>query len=269
MSTLILTWTIKPFWNLNKCNYKSTSINYNDRHNEYLSAIIYYITQSNFDNIIFWDNSNYKDINIDIINNLSIIYNKKFEYITFKWNKEIIDNYWYWIWEAEILDYIYKNSKLLKIENDFFKITWRYILLNINEIIEEYKENEYFFYKWWRPEISQLFITTSFFKCSKTFYKKNLYKKVINFYEKNSCNLILENIYYILLKNNIKSNTIKKIPFIINYFDYISNKKIKSPLLYRQIILIFYKKIWLLWYWKIHFFIDYIKFKKLFWKYIK
>jgi len=227
MQTLLLTWTIKPN---NDWKQKSTVLSDRNffvpeyRLKQYISTILYYITQSNFDNIVFCENSNYGIKNIEDIKNIAKLFNKKFELLQFKWDREKIVKYSYHYWEAEIFDFAFENSNLIQKSAGFFKATWRYIIKNINDLIEDYKNYEYFFYKWFGLN-STLCVNTAFFKVSRKFYKENLYKKQIEYYHKNTNgNFIpLESVFYNILKDKLFINNKKIIRFPIFHFFSIKN----------------------------------------------
>ncbi|MEF2174955.1 MAG: hypothetical protein V3575_00675 [Candidatus Absconditabacteria bacterium] len=209
MKTALLVGTIKP----HSKNLKSTV--YSDenyfvpeyRLKQYLGGIYYYLTQSNFDNIIFCENSNYKIDCLEDIERTAKLFNKKFELIQFNADIEKIEKYSYHYGEAELLDYAFDNSILLKESTDFYKITGRYIIYNINELIEFCETSENYFYKGFGLN-STLGVNTAFFKCSNEFYSKNIYGKQTDFYKKsNKLNFIpLEKVYYLILKKILFKN---------------------------------------------------------------
>ena len=190
-NTLLLTWTINPqIWKTIK--YKN-SLNPKVRIKEYIKSLFFYITISDFDNIVFCENSNYKcEEYMKNINHIAKLYNKNFEFLQFIWNhKETIQRKTYSYWEWEILDYAFNNSKLLKQSKSRYKITWRYIIYNINDIIKSSQNTENLLFRWlW--SFSFFSIDTSLFKVSNEVYKKYLYdSKILT--EKNKC---VEKIFY-------------------------------------------------------------------------
>lgn len=199
-TTLLLTWTINPkIWNT--ITYKN-SLDPNVRIKEYLKAVYFYVTISDFKNIVFCENSNFncKEY-IDNISYIAKLYNKNFEFIQFMWNhNETITRKTYSYWEWEILDYAFDNSRLLKQSKSRYKITWRYIIYNINDIIKSSEEMENLLFRWLRS-LSFFSIDTSFFKVSNEIYKKYLYNtKTLT--QKDRC---IEKIFYEKLNwENIK-----------------------------------------------------------------
>lgn len=210
-NTLLLTSTIIPSTKI--ANKSENDLNIEIRKRDYIRALLYYITQSNFDNIIFCENSNTNLKDFEEIKKIAKSHNKKLEILVFNWNKDLALNYWYWAWEAEIFDYCFENSKLFKNLDSFYKITWRYILKDINYIIWRLENTKNYFHKQWLF-MSQFTVSTAFFRISKENYEKYLYKKQIKLYEeldkKDYKNEIyfknhfpIERVWYTLLRNEI------------------------------------------------------------------
>ena len=216
--TLLMTWTISPS-KIQKW-YQSSTLSSEIRKLQYFKSLLFYITQSNFWKIVFCENSDYKfnESEKHVIWYLSKLYDKEFELLSFKWDFEKTNEVWYWYWEWECIDYAIDNSKLLKNSNTFYKITWRYIIWNINQIIDLYKNDKNIFI---RNNIVWYFsMNTAFFKMDKQLYKEFFYnakKKVNNFK-----NLSFEVTFYtIIYENNLyKYNwKVKALPMRINYYD--------------------------------------------------
>lgn len=249
---LLLTWTIKPN---NDLKHKSTVLSNEHffdpiyREKDYLWTILFYITRSNFEKFVFCENSWYEIKEWNLIEEVAKKFWKQVELLQYVWNKEDITKYSYHYWEAEILDYAFENSKFLKQTNKFFKVTWRYIIYNINDLVTQYENNKFFFYKWFWLN-STLCVNTAFFMCSKDFYKENLYKKQKEYYAKNykigNKFIPLEWVFYNLLKEKLFKENLHISCFPIYHF--FTTKKI-----YIENIK---NKLWLLWYWKVWRFID-------------
>ncbi len=178
--TLVLTGTIAPS---QKTLWKDKSqLDVHNRELEYYEAICYYITASNFEYIIFCDNSNYDFSHWKELEKLAESKNKKLELLKFQWNLIYPEKYWYWAWEQEILDYIYENSRLIHINSTWVKLTGRYIVYNINDSLKKIEKQDIYFQKYW-VRWRQLQVSTLFFKVSNDFYEKYLYKKIIQLYD--------------------------------------------------------------------------------------
>lgn len=227
--TLLLTWTIAPS---NSVRYASASFSPDIRKLQYLKTLIFYITQSNFGKIIFCENSDYKldKKEIDTLEHLSKLYQKEIELIHFKWDFKKTIKLWYWYGEWECIDYAYDNSKYLKYTWTFYKITWRYIIWNINDIINKHKNCKNLFIR----DIPAYFaMNTAFFKIETNIYRTYFYdvKRLVNHWKdyikqlenrekvvkttyENACyNMIYKNDLYKINKK------LKLMPHRINYYD--------------------------------------------------
>gem|GEM_PF-1582104 len=51
---------------------------------QYVDTLIFYITKSFFTHIVFCDGTNYDMVNINFLQNLAKIYNKKIEFLSFQ-----------------------------------------------------------------------------------------------------------------------------------------------------------------------------------------
>lgn len=241
--SLLLTGTINPKIGVINSWYNSTASHKDARFLQYYKSILFYITQSRFNSIVFCDNSDYtfeKEYK-EILFSLSDMYWKKLEIMSFMWSDLVLEK-WYWYWEQEIIDYAYMFSKLLSKWKSWYKITWRYIIWNINEVLNCHKNQDSIFFR----NIPAFFaINTAFFKVENKFFEKNLYGIWLKCNYANNINL--ESVYYGVLKDKKDFKWIKLLPIRINSWDdYI--KKIhwcnivkREPFFYDKILL----KLWL------------------------
>lgn len=171
------------------------------REKQYEDSLKFYIHNSDFDSIVFVDNSN-SNLNylkdMKKTNGFYTINSKLIEYITYNWNK-YTEKYNYWYSEAEIIDYAIDNSQLLdKLDDNksFFKVTGRHIIKKINSLIWMPQDERFF--RW----VYGFSCISAVFKIKKKNYKDLLYKKVEDFYIKNQKqnSINLEQVYYILLR---------------------------------------------------------------------
>lgn len=206
--TLLLTWCIEPKWTI--LSKKEHDLVLEKRLKQYINAILHYITISDFENIVFCDNSNYNWEFFTHINSIAKNYNKNFEYITYDGNKNSW-KYWYGYSECELIDYAFENSLFIQKSTNWYKITWRYILKDINKLISTTRNSNFYFHKQWIFD-SFLTVSTSFFKINNTIYQELLYKKHTELYNmlytKDYYNELLlngsipvEKIWYILLRD--------------------------------------------------------------------
>lgn len=170
-NTLLLTATIKP--------HKDVIIsvnNFHDRYNQYIKNIIRYLVNSDFDSIIFCDNSNF-DIPIkNELLNLAKFLDKKLEFLKFQWNNEETVKRGRWFGENEIIEYAINNSKLLK-NSTFYKCTWRYYCTNVNKILKHTHKHDNYFCRqmpWARNDFCFDKVHTAFYKVSINFFNNYL-----------------------------------------------------------------------------------------------
>lgn len=163
MNSIIITGTILPSVDSKYLSDKNPI----SRYTQYVKNICRFITETSIDNIIFCENSNYLISNYDDIINIAKLYNKKLEILQFKWNADKVFALGRGYGEQEILEYTVQNSKLLSEQDEFYKITWRYRVHNIDKIVNENILTPNVF-----SVISPLDkrCSTAFFKCSKTFF---------------------------------------------------------------------------------------------------
>lgn len=160
---ICLTWTIQPPKNIK--NLKNTDPN--SRLREYVDNIIFLIKDSSVEKIVFCESSNYQSSIFSFLQEFASFYWKYFEYLSFKWNSDKVISNGRWYWEQEILEFFIKNSVLLKNEKEFFKLTGRYKIKNINDIIVNEKSKSNVFVKI-SPFDSRC--NTAFFKSSVSFF---------------------------------------------------------------------------------------------------
>ncbi|MDD3645904.1 MAG: hypothetical protein PHH06_00690 [Candidatus Gracilibacteria bacterium] len=212
METLLLTGTISPSKDIKKQGYKSTSIKPKERYFEYINSIIYYITQSDFKNIVFCENSNYNFKDLDLINELCKLYNKNFELLQFNGDHKKSLELGYGYGDGECMDFAVDNSQVIKSSKNWYKISGRYIIKNINEIIKIFKDKNVYFFKGTNIDLANfsiaLFsISTYFFKTNSLFYKENLYNIKSNIHLKTSIEFeFYKELRFLLDYTNIKSN---------------------------------------------------------------
>lgn len=190
-SSLILSSTIKPSDSIPFLELKSVE----ERIKQYLKALIFYITETEIENIIFCDNSNFSDgLNLisEVGYNLSLAFGKKFEILSFPMSKESV-MFGKGYGEGEIIKFVLDNSQLIKETRTFYKVTGRLIVKNIN-LLNKLTNYEIAFQKQGKDSVD-----TRFFKVSINFYKEHLIEcyKEVNDKE----GLYLEKIFYKKLKN--------------------------------------------------------------------
>lgn len=208
--TLLMTWSIYVNKNLKFHHH----IPVNERLIEYLDSLLFYITKTNFKKIIFIDWNDYPINNLSFITDIWKIYWKKIEILSFKNDQNNVVDKWKWWWEQAIIEFAIKNSKLLSENKPFYKVTWRYIVNNINDILEASKWIDVIFNILMMNKLinKNHYVNTAFFKVTKKFFLDYLWW-CWEFVNDNKWD-ILEKIYFNRLVKipNMKINSFNKVP---------------------------------------------------------
>ncbi len=137
MNVLLLTGTIKPFV---KVPYNNPEI----RYTEYERNIQRYICESDFDGIVFAENSGWA-FSTDKLTELAKIYGKKFEYLDLS---ETADKRNMSSGEAYMLREALEKSSLIAKTDAIWKVTGRIYIRNINKFIHGgYNKNVFLYSK--------------------------------------------------------------------------------------------------------------------------
>ncbi len=119
---LLLTATIHPSSN----HMKRGRVDYLDRENDYFEAVQFYLSKGY--HIVFCENSNTFSEKILKLQTSD----QRLEYLTFQSELSVKGKSW---GEIEIFNYALENSKFIKEVDYLVKITGRYIIKNIEEIL--------------------------------------------------------------------------------------------------------------------------------------
>lgn len=170
---LLMTWSILVDKNLKFHHH----IKSNERLREYMDAFLFYIKESNFMNIVYVDWNDYPVDRLSFLMDLWSIYWKKVELISFKNNQSKIVEKWKWWWDQTIIEYAINNSELLSWCTNFYKVTWRYIVKNINDILRKNIEHDNVFNLLMirKNYFKNRFVNTAFFKVNRNFFIENLW----------------------------------------------------------------------------------------------
>ena len=169
MNTALLTGTIQPNQDILFLNVKDPMI----RYQQYIQNIIKYICLSEFNSIVFCENSWYKIKDLSALTWVAGIFWKELEILQFNGNHEKSVERGRWFWESEIIEYAIKHSRLIKRSWSFIKITWRYWCENINQIIQWSQDKEICFSKMMPISLIELdtkAVNTAIFKTSVQFF---------------------------------------------------------------------------------------------------
>ncbi|MDD3144498.1 MAG: hypothetical protein PHV23_00140 [Candidatus Gracilibacteria bacterium] len=189
---LLLTATIIP-----QTNYELKLTDTKKRYFQYINNLVNLISNSNFTEFIFCENSLEDIKDKDMLYKLCDFYGKKIEFLSFKGNEKLIQKYTRAYGDQEIIEYALDNSEILKRSKGFYKITGRYGVKNINNIIKSWENMENVFIK---GGIGMETVHTCFFKVSKEYFKIHFYGKYkqLENYPNNS----LEYLYYDKIKQS-------------------------------------------------------------------
>lgn len=128
----IITGTIKP-----NCAQNQLSLsNYEERFEQYVACIEFYLNSGAFSAIIFCENSGYKIERFRELEKKAKRNNIDLEILSFEGNQQKIEQQGKGYGEGEIMEYVLHNSKLIKEHNFFVKITGRLMIINIKKIIK-------------------------------------------------------------------------------------------------------------------------------------
>lgn len=191
-------------------------IDSNVRLSQYIDSIKFYIMKSDFNIIIFGENSNY-NYNYDKLEKMALRVGKGFEWMSFLGDKNKVIRQGKGFGEGEILNYILLNSKYRGEIKKFFKITGRLKVININSILKRINENKNYF----NPDINLIkylknkkpIIDTRFYFVQKSYYDnvlKDLYKIVDDRNDKQ-----LESCFFQAINENGKYDNFPVYPNII------------------------------------------------------
>lgn len=162
---IMLTATVKPNSGIQKQWYTKT-LNVEERRNQYISTILYYLSIEEIRALVFIDNGMY-EFESSFVENISDIAKnlwKEIEFLTFQGDTQKQLKYTYGYGEFESLEYVYYHSHLFKKYKHLYKSTGRYRVYNIWKLIELSQNIPNLFYKYNIFNFSWL--NTVFFKLS-------------------------------------------------------------------------------------------------------
>lgn len=176
---LLLTATIHTTLN----NSVSGRIKSDDRENDYYLAVQFYLSKGY--KVVFVENSNTLSKKILSLQTTDL----RLEYLTFPTNLSTKGKSW---GEVEIFDYALQHSVFLKEINYLIKITGRYIIRNIKEVIEptNYVEKELYI----NPTRNFRWADTRLMIMKKSFYQ-NYFLKTANSFLDEHYKVNMENIF--------------------------------------------------------------------------
>lgn len=179
-----------------------------ERIKQYLDAILFYLTKSDFESIVFVDGSGIESDFFYFLFPIADFYNKKFEMLSFENDPILLKSKWKGYGENNILKFAIENSALLKNYKCFYKVTGRYLIKNINQILKNEKMNENVFFR--TSVLDRSLCNTGFFKVSKELFKRELWNLWDNVNDKQG--VFLEHLYLKQLTRKTKIKNFKLLP---------------------------------------------------------
>lgn len=166
MNILLMTGTI------DSSRFNNTGVvitNTLERLNQYESTIENYIKYSDFDYIVFAENSGY-NFNYKKFNMMAKKHNKKFEFLSLDGYYDETLKYGKSYGESRLMTDAIKKSVLINDNDTIFKVTGRIYVKNINKLIQKMKKYDNVFISYNKSK----YVLTSFFKVKVSDYKKIL-----------------------------------------------------------------------------------------------
>lgn len=180
----------------------------NERLNQYLETLKWAISSSPFDIILFCENSGCDFDFYNYVETLKSSRIKRFEYLSFRGNREECDKKGKGYGEGEIIAYAMEHSQYLRQEKYFYKITGKLKVANIDELITD--DNHSYFMRYC-DRVGK--VDTKFYKLLLSDYNRGLGSVYVNVDDQNG--EFLEKVYYEAMKRNaIKYKSFKRIPII-------------------------------------------------------
>ncbi len=202
---LLLTASIDPGISNTPMTFISNPI---ERLQQYTDNIKRILTHSNFDVIVFCENTAY-DFDYAELKLLAGKHHKIMETLVFKGTTKQIESFGKGYGEGEIIKYAIENSNYLMPDSLFYKLTGRLYVENINDLLLQNvsKENCFIKFKYNKPMVD-----TRFFKSSVPFFKENLISAYEHVDDRNG--RYLEMVYFDQLKHNKQISTFSNYPNI-------------------------------------------------------
>lgn len=180
-----------------------------ERLQQYVASIRFYITASPFSKILFCDNSNYQYPQVDELMKLAQEGGKTFEWLTFQGDAEKILVHGKGYGEGEIIRYALEHSKLAANARAFAKVTGRLTISNIFKVVKHTRSNmNYFNRDIYRGHSKD----TRFYLCDIDFYKKNLMDAYLETCEIPGKECAIEDIFYTRLRSEKSCRNLMAFP---------------------------------------------------------
>jgi len=147
------------------------------REKQYVDSILFYIGSAVIKKIVVCDNSGFDYSRIERLSALAKQHGKEIEFLSFQGDKDKIKLKGKGYGEGEIMEYTLRNSRLLGRVEDFFKVTGRVIVPNIDRIASKVVPGEVCFQRVTMNPFGTLHkckVDTRLYFCSYAFFEQNL-----------------------------------------------------------------------------------------------
>lgn len=114
-----------------------------DRKNQYIDSLLFFIGETPFKKIIVCDNSGFR-YPLSLLE-LAAEFHKELELFSFNGNREMLAKQGKGYGEGEIMQYVLRNSLLIKKVQGFFKVTGRLKLINSDQLLRQCDEQQNYF----------------------------------------------------------------------------------------------------------------------------
>jgi hypothetical protein len=142
---------------------------------QYVESILFYLNSASIESIVVCDNSGFDYADVESIRTLALAKGKDIECLFFKGDSETIFKLGKGFGEGEIMNFIFKHSKLLPLCNAFYKVTGRIKVKNIDLMIDYVQPNVNYFQKIRiNPFLKVALLDTRFYYCSKEVFQNFL-----------------------------------------------------------------------------------------------
>ena len=157
-----------------------------ERREQYIDAISFFITKSPLTRIIVCDNSGFRYS--EAFYDLALSYNKEIELLSFHGNDELVAKYGKGYGEGEIMQFVLSNSSLIKSVDGFLKVTGRLKVANVGKLLRHCNHGENYFNpisllrpRFMAPKAARCCVDTRVYYSTKKFFRDILldaYKEV-------------------------------------------------------------------------------------------
>ena len=189
-------------------------IDLQERLSQYLYSIEYAINHySKVDNIVFCENTDHK-FDYSSLQDKAKSKGKHLEVLTFKGNYDNIQRKGKGYGEGETIKYALNHSEILAQSDNFYKLTGRIVVTNMDKIINKTTHANAFIFPIVFKCVAKQIVETIFYKTSKVLYTQRLLDAYLEIDDNR--NIILEHVFFDIL-NEISLKSFSEYPNIVGY----------------------------------------------------